>query len=229
LITAAIPPGVPAQEYALKVVNGDGGQAFAPGTLSMFESLAPGVCFYDRFASGPNQWLRSGDWEIGILPDGERAMTDSPAGNYDSAITPTLTYSTWITSEAFRLDACAYPLLTFRHDYVIDNRAPSQDVGRVQLSTDDGATWTQLVSYSGGIPGLEAGAVPAPEWAEVEWKAVEIDLGAYTGTLRLRFGLEVDQVGADKGWVIDDVLVKSGPGPNPLAVPLYLPIIVKEE
>jgi subtilisin-like proprotein convertase family protein len=230
-ITALVPQGLQAREYEVWVVNQNqpGGAAVSPtpGTFALYD-LAD-ACFYDFFESGAGKWERSGDWEIGILPDGERAMTDSPAGNYRSAISPTLTYTTSITSQAFSLDDCANPLLTLRHDYVIDNREPSQDVGRVELSTDAGVTWTELASYSGGIPGLGAQDVAAPEWVEVDWKEVEIDLSVYTGTVRLRFSLEVDQVGADKGWVIDDVVVKSGPGPAPPAAPLYLPIIMKEE
>jgi hypothetical protein len=230
-ITALVPQGLQAREYEVWVVNQNqpGGAAVSPtpGTFALYDPAD--ACFYDFFESGAGKWERSGDWEIGILPDGERAMTDSPAGNYRSAISPTLTYTTSITSQAFSLDDCANPLLTLRHDYVIDNREPSQDVGRVELSTDAGVTWTELASYSGGIPCLGAQDVAAPEWVEVDWKEVEIDLSVYTGTVRLRFSLEVDQVGADKGWVIDDVVVKSGPGPAPPAAPLYLPIIMKEE
>ena len=68
----------------------------------------------------------------------------------------------------------------------------------------------------------------SPEWTEVSWKDVEIDLSTYTGTVRLRFSLEVDQDVSDKGWVLDDVMVKSGSGTSP-ETNVFLPIILKEE
>jgi hypothetical protein len=55
-----------------------------------------------------------------------------------------------------------------------------------------------------------------------------INLRPYTGTVRLRLKLEVDQFGADKGWVFDNIQVQAalpaGPGGN-----IFLPVIMKEE
>jgi len=200
--------------------------------LSVFEPEA-GACFYDFFESGANQWERDSDWEIVALPEGGRAMTDSPTGNYRSASPPASTHTTSITSAEFSLDDCQNPALSFRHDYVLAQLGSSQDVGRVKISTDGGATWTELKRYSGGgiySPGganirAEAGTrsngddgsesstpvgqnAESAEWANVDLKAELIRLGAYTGTVRLRFSLEVDEYVSDRGWVIDDVVVK---------------------
>jgi hypothetical protein len=78
-------------------------------------------------------------------------MTDSPLGTYNNAIPPALTTTTAVTPSVFSLISCTHPVLVFNHDYVIDNRPPSQDVGLVEISADDGMTWTELVSYSGGV------------------------------------------------------------------------------
>ena len=100
-------------------------------------------------------------------------------------------------------------------------------MGRVEISTDDGATWAELANYSGGgIFGAQARGTHAPgslEWADVEWQGVEIDLGAWGGTARLRFSLEVDRYVVDKGWVIDDVMVACGEGQA-----VYLPVVLRE-
>jgi hypothetical protein len=48
----------------------------------------------------------------------------------------------------------------------------------------------------------------------------------YSGMVRLRFSLEVGREVAGKGWVIDDVLVRSGGAP-PIGPGVYLPIIVR--
>jgi hypothetical protein len=130
----------------------------------------------------------------------------------------------------FSLLSCTNPVLIFQHDYVIDNRTPSQDVGRVEISADGGTTWTELSRYQGGdIFGLGTQDVTSSEWTAINWKDVQFSLSAYTGTVRLRFSLEVDQVGADKGWVLDNVRVQSGLKPGPDSGDIFLPIILKEE
>lgn len=213
-VTAVVTSGLQAGEYEVHVVNGDGGVVSEPAAFALYPPAPLGACFYDFFESGVGQWQRDGAWDIAVLPSGERAMTDSPAGNYASAIPPAITATTYITTQEFNLSACASPVLTFRHDYVIVDVPPSQDVGQVEISTDGGATWMLLASYSGGLPATQAYRIQdtlAPEWTQVNWKPVEIDLSAYSGMARLRFGLQIDRSLADKGWVIDDVVVRSRP------------------
>ena len=127
---------------------------------------------------GASKWDRDpgADWEIAILPSGERAMTDSPLGNYDSAIAPDVALTTSITSTAFSLLECSNPVLNFRHDYVIAKVGESQDTGRVEISTDAGATWTTLAQYSGGgiYDGRAVQDQAAPEWSVVNWQDVSI-------------------------------------------------------
>jgi subtilisin-like proprotein convertase family protein len=225
-----VPAGLPAEEYRLSVVNGDGGRASVPGTLGIFDWRAD-LCFYDFFESGPNQWERSGEWNIVTIPNtSNRAMTDSPAGNYGSAITPTLTHIAAITSPAFSLANCPSPILSFDHAYVLAVLGTSQDVARVEVSADDGATWRELARYTGGgiysEPPLTAQETPGSEWTYIELGSITIALNAYTGTVRLRFSLEVDQDVSDKGWVIDNVEVKPGTVLSPDTW-LYLPLILK--
>jgi len=228
-ITAVVSQGLQAREYQVVVLNGNqpGGAAVSnPGTFALFDPAE--ACFYDFFESGTSKWERDGEWAIAILPDGERAMTDSPTGTYNNAIPPAVTQTTAITSMAFSLLSCPNPVLAFRHDYVVDNRPPSQDVGRVEITDDGGVTWGELANYSGGgIFDLSTQDVEAPEWISINWQDIEISLNAYTGTIQLRFSLEVDQFGADKGWVIDNLRVMRGPEPGPLSMSVYLPVILK--
>ncbi len=230
-VTAVVTPGLPACEYRVVVVNSSqpGGPAVspAPGTFALYDPAA--ACFYDFFQSGAGRWQRSGDWDIVVLPSGERAMTDSPEGPYKNAEdygAELITYTTYVTSQPFDLQGCSIPVLLFRHDYVIDDRPPSQDLGRVEISTDAGTRWTELAHFSGGYPtGLGAAGVRSSEWAGVRWTNVEIDLSGFTGTVQIRFGLQVDRYGADKGWVIDDVIVRSG---TPAWQRIFLPLVLKE-
>ncbi|MCX7682574.1 MAG: hypothetical protein N2508_11545, partial [Anaerolineae bacterium] len=230
-ITAVVTRGLPAREYQVLVVNGNqpGGAAVSP-TPGVFALYRPAnACFYDFFESGAGKWQRDGDWDIAILPDGERAMTDSPAGNYDSAIPPAITYTTSITSQAFDLRGCINPTLTFRHDYVLARMGSSQDVARVEISTDGGITWRELAHYSGGGifgEGMGMQDVKSPEWTNVNWKRVEIGLSGYSGVVRLRFSLEVDRYVSDKGWIIDDVMVRSASRGASSGMSIFLPIIL---
>jgi hypothetical protein len=231
-ISAVVPRGWPPGEYQVVAfnLNEPGGAAASPtpGTFALYRPAR--ARFYDFFESGAGKWERGGEWDVIVLPDGEPALTDSPAGPYKSAgdyDSEAVTYTTAITSQRFSLAGCITPTLTFRHDYVIAHVGSSQDVGRVEISTDDGATWAELASYSGGgIFGEQAQGTQAPgslEWADVEWEEVEIDLSAYGGTARLRFNLEVDRYVADKGWVIDDVMVTCGDG-----YVIFLPVVLRE-
>lgn len=228
-ISAEVAPGLPAHEYQVIVTNRNqpGGAAVSPvpGFFAIYDAAE--ACFHDFFESGAGQWQRSGEWNIVSLPNGDQAMTDSPAGPYKSAGDydgEAITYTTYITSQPFSVGDCPSPVLTFRHDYVIAQMGTSQDVGRVEISTDDGATWRELARYGSSLSvetqGLGATDASSSEWVDANWRSVGISLRAYTGTVRLRFGLEVDRYLSDKGWVLDDVMVKQ-------SEIMFLPTILK--
>ena len=212
-VTAEITPGMlPAREYEVQIelANQPGAAVSNAKSFALFDPST--ACFYDFFESGVSKWDLNGDWNIAILSSGERALSDSPAayknaGDYGSGL---ISHTTTITtSEEFSLLDCANPHLTFRHDYVIAELNGSQDVGRVEISEDNGATWETLTAYSGGgIYGLD---IEVTEWDNVNWQAVNVDLSAYTGTVRLRLSLQVDASASDKGWILDNLLVQSGP------------------
>ena len=62
------------------------------------------------------------------------------------------------------------------------------------------------------------------EWAKAGWQDVRVYLGDYTGTVRLRLGLEVDRYLSDKGWILDDFVVRS----DPLLKGAFLPLILRQ-
>ena len=223
--TAVITAGLAPDEYQIVVVNGDGGRAGAPRTFALYRPAS--ARFYDFFESGSARWRLTGEWAIATLPDGNQALTDSPSGPYRNAAPPNGRRATSATSQPFSLEGLANPVLSFRHDFLLARIGASEDHGRVQISTDDGATWATLARYSGGgIYGqaARAQAIEAPEWANVSWQPVAISLRDYHGSVRLRFELDVDQAIADKGWAIDDVRVDAGAAPAPSAR-VFLPVV----
>jgi len=228
-LTAVVSPGLQAQAYAVAVINGDGGLAPEAGRFALF-TPAEG-CFYDFFESGSGQWQISGDWGIVRLADGNQAMTDSPEGPYKGASDygPGLQiYTTTLTSPSFSLSACPNPSLTFQHDYRLARLAgaASEDVGRVEISTDGGESWIELARYSGG--GLFDGAreeIESFEWAEVTWQPVRLDLTPYLdqAALRLRFSLSVnDDALSSKGWLLDNIMVAGDSSGGAVFLPLIL-------
>jgi hypothetical protein len=214
-ITAIVSRGLAAREYQVVAynLNQPGGPAASPkrGSFALFSPDQ--ACFYDFFESGASQWQLGGDWGIVVLPSGERAMTDSPLGPYRNAGdygNGLISQTTTITSKPFSLAGCSNPELTFRHDYALARVGTSRDLGLVEISKDNGQTWTKLANYTGGsIFGVGSSDTSSPEWATANWKTVKVNL-PYTGTVRLRFSLTVDKEASARGWIVDNLRVTAG-------------------
>jgi hypothetical protein len=226
-ITAEITRGLPAREYQVSVINQNqpGGPVASPtpGAFALYAPSPPDTCFYDFFESGTGKWETDGDWGLVTLPNGERVMTDSPDGPYKNAVdygTEVITHTTCITSVPFSLAGCNLPLLTLDHDYVLANGETHRDVGWVEASNDSGLTWETLQGYTGGgvfgnriLPSalsLFGDGQDTSEWHDVDWRTAELGLSGFTDTIRLRLCLEVDQDASDRGWVMDNLLVRAG-------------------
>lgn len=238
-VVFTLPAGLDAQAYSITLINGDQSVATALRTFAVLQRQ-PTVCFYDTLLSGDGQWELTGDWGVVTLPDsGETAITDSPAGNYRSAQHNDSALSTTITSRPFALTACANPVLTFDHAYVIaagngQGGTSHADVGVVEIRTVDGGAWQPLVTFQGGgIYGLQSAALGA-EWQGIQLQqATAIDLSTYQGTVQLRFRLTVDDNVADRGWVINQIVVQSAGGSFRIpTLPrmtdrLFLPVVMR--
>jgi len=103
------------------------------------------------------------------------------------------------------------------------------DGGVVEISTDDGNNWSQLLnSVSGGynkhFRGSSGGGNPAthpfpggtPCYAgTIDWSTAVFDLADYNGqTVRLRFRFGSDQGGNDEGWYVDDITLRGYAEPS---------------
>jgi hypothetical protein len=223
--TVTVPPGFAEGEYQVEVINRY--NAASSNTLPFAVYRPYFGCFYDFFSSGASRWEVAGNWGIVTvpLPDGSVAMTDSPDGSYDNAIPPAANTTTSITTGPINMTLCL-PELRMRHAYVLARVGDSQDIARVEISTDGKQTWHTLASYTGG--GIYGEAPLAPqdigplEWLGVVWQEEQIDLSGYTGLVHLRFSLTVDEYIADKGWVIDQVII-----PQAAPYQVVLPLVVR--
>jgi hypothetical protein len=155
----------------------------------------------DDFESGSGKWQPSGTWGLTTLRSASpsHSATDTPGAYYtnnnDSSLTLAATFSL----------ASPRPALAFKHAYELEN---AYDFGRVEISTDGGASWspTPLASYSG---------------TQAAMSREQLDLTSFAAQtqVKVRFRMTTDSTVVMDGWYLDDVVI----GSAPLAVTLHTP------
>ena len=117
---------------------------------------------------------------------------------------------------AVDLTGIANPILAFDTYYDIE---PFWDYGFVQVSTDDGATWTSVANaYTtmdhdpDAYPEIIAN-LPGITGSSGGWINMNFDLSAYTGGILLSFRYMTDWAFNEAGWWIDNVQVLDGEAP----------------
>ncbi len=135
---------------------------------------------------------------------GEKLWATNLIGNYP------MSSDCHITSPSIVLEENSNPILTFSHWVDMEGTTTLFDHGQVQISTDDGATWTNITPVTGGKYGKRIQA----------WANEEISLAAYAGnTVKIRFFFHSDTSIAYTGWYIDDVYILNSvtePTSNPI-------------
>ncbi len=188
---------------ALKLIQGSGYQvldevdvAYTTGayTPEQFESLPylqlsadQVLLFEDHLENGAGNWTANAPWALITAQSHSptHAWTDSPDGNYDNNVGVSLA-TTPISPGAF-----SRPTLQFQTCYDLES---DFDHGYIDVSTDGGATWSNVASYTG---------------TTTHWTGEVVDLGWVIAaqTLRVRFRLVTDAAVPADGWYIDDVVI----------------------
>ncbi|NOY69713.1 MAG: hypothetical protein GXP53_09560 [Deltaproteobacteria bacterium] len=150
--------------------------------------------FTEDGESGTGQWEWGAPWGLTSLPGTETrtgasstVWTDSPgSANYPPNANTSLTTFLDLSS------AAAAPVLSFWHKYSLEQGV---DFVKLEISVDDGQSWTELRSFTG---------------TETSWNQERVNLTAYTGNanLGLRFRLISDGANQQDGWYMDDLSVK---------------------
>jgi hypothetical protein len=142
--------------------------------------------FYDDFESGLSKW--TGGWALTTSQShtATHSMTDSPSGNYANNA-----FTTTALASAVSLSGASSASLSFWHRY--DTEA-TYDLCIVQVSTNNGSSWTQVASYSG---------------TQTTWTEATINLTPYVGAsqFKVRFILDSDGWITRDGWYVDDVQI----------------------
>lgn len=132
-----------------------------------------------------------------------------------------------VTSASFSLTGATWPILYFDQIAKVEN---NYDHAYVEISTDNGATWTIFPphEYLGTgnyvVPTQNTPEGPCfmsssyPQWSSTTpdntwWRAEKFDLRAYQGssTVMIRFRLKSDTSVQQYGWLIDNVRVQDLP------------------
>ena len=135
-------------------------------------------------------WTATGTWAVtnvaGYSYSPSYSITDSPSGDYASSS------NTSITSSVLNLTTTSNPSLSFYHRYSIES---GYDYGYVEISTNNGSSWTILKQYTGS---------QSPAFA-----FVTVDLSPYKASSQVLiiFRLSTDASVNQDGWYIDDIVV----------------------
>jgi len=151
-----------------------------------------GGAYFTDDMEGDANWAGEGAWATTTTDahSGSKSWTDSPAGVY-----PNLANVSLALSNPIDLSPSINPKLVFWHKYQLET---DWDYGRLEISTDNGTTWTHLASFTGVY----------------DWQREQLDLSAYkTDNVKIRFRLESDSRIAYDGWYIDDVRISELPNP----------------
>jgi PKD repeat protein len=150
------------------------------------DSSQPLILLGDNVEGGNTLWSGDPSWTIvtSEARSGYHCWKESPGSTYDNNM------NTSLTSPPLDLSSTTAPHLRFshRHDFA------ANDMGRVEISTDSGSTWTVLKSISGSSNG---------------WKSEFLHLGSQgsaTAAL-IRFRFTSDSDGTSYGWFLDDLWI----------------------
>jgi bacillopeptidase F len=195
--TDTITVGGSTYHYAVAAEDYSGNEGAKSNEVSLRVEV-PDTLYSDRFdGSSDNGWTHSGtkdEWERGIPKEvGPESAVSKPNvwgtdldGNYESEADFSL------VSPKINLNGVRNATLTFNHWFEIEG---GYDYGYVEVSKNNGDTWTKLGKFSHNSNGKK-------------WTPVYYNLDSYTGNeVQFRFRLKSDNSVNKNGWYIDDFRV----------------------
>jgi hypothetical protein len=148
------------------------------------------LLFEDFLEDDEGNWTADSPWALitAEFHSPTHSWTDSPDGNYANRSNASLTTGPIDPGESSEF---SWPSLQFQTCYDLET---DFDYGYVEISTDEGVTWTSVAAYTGRT---------------VHWSGAKVSLGVIDDaqTLRVRFRLETDRRVAADGWYVDNVVI----------------------
>ncbi len=152
--------------------------------------------FADDGEGVPSGWTVQSPWALSTeaAASPTHAWSDSPGGIYGNNVDSSL------TSPLLDLTGKTGVELAFRHIYDLE---AGWDYGHVEISTNGGSSWTEIVAYDGD--------------STATWKLETLSLPALDNAAqaRFRFRISTDVNTQRDGWHVDDIELRSL-APHPL-------------
>ena len=171
------------------------------------------------FESGAADWTHGGTGDTWMLSS---ARVHGGAFSYFAADSPTVSDQQLTSPEVYLPNATPLTIQFWNWQEIEDTSSGCYDGGLLEISTDGGATWTQLPNavmqtdpYDGPISTCCSNPLQTLDaWCGddplQDWLRSVVDLDAYAGeTATFRFRLGTDSSVGHEGWYIDDVVVQS--------------------
>jgi large repetitive protein len=180
--------------------------------------LKPNGSALDDVESATTLWMTGNNPNGNTTSDWRRFESD-PVTHYWFGPNPASPADTYLVSPALTVGIASNFAMTFSHRWDFEADAnENYDGGVIELSTDNGATWTDIGKLiTGGYPGVlsNQGSNPLKGREAFVGKSANypafqsttIDLGnAYAGkTVNIRFRIGSDDAAGAKGWEVDDI------------------------
>lgn len=176
-----------------------------PQTLHQFYIANSVSAFYDE-ANNTNNWTVTSTWGTTTTKyvSAPTSFTESPGGNYTVNMNAPFTLNPTIDL-ANSLGA----MLEFDAQWDIE---ADYDYGQVQVSTNNGTTWTPLKGLytNPGTGSFQPTGEPLYDGIQSTWVKELVDLSAYVNKqIKLRFLFRSDNAIQKDGWYIDNISIKT--------------------
>lgn len=186
--------------------------------------------YSEGFESGTGFWSADGSWELGApagtlinaANNGVNAWVTNLAGDYPNG------ENAFVVSPCFDFSALTVdPVFRFAHIFDTENCC---DEGFVDITFDEGATWTRLGLSGQGVNWYDDAA--NSEWdgdgvngAGTAWRNAEhvLDGAAGQSSVRIRIGFSSDGSVANEGFGFDDIEIFEFPTVNAGVVEILTP------
>ncbi|MEP7028619.1 MAG: lamin tail domain-containing protein, partial [Candidatus Eisenbacteria bacterium] len=175
-------------------------------------------------------WIKEANgW--GVTPfakTGTWAFTDSPVGTYHGCPTGASgCKNNAIAVFGVPADVVipGYATLEFDQICITEHCEPEAcDRGLVEISDDDGGSWTTIAAYDAGSDPAWSDDVAGPD----DWRHASLDLSAFAGKrINVRFRLESDANLEFDGWYLDNLEIAACPpvgvDPTPRTATVFAP------
>ncbi len=161
------------------------------------------IAFYDE-ANNINNWTSVSGWNITAAKyvSPPTSFTDSPGGNYGNNVTSSLKYNSQID-----LSDVLGATLEFDTQWNIET---DWDYGQIQISTNNGSTWTALQGLytNPGVGSFQPNGQPLYDGAQLSWVHETIDISNYVNqNITIRFYFRSDGSVTTDGWYADNIKI----------------------